>query len=239
MGSKPTGRQQKQIYRRSSLRPPASHASDRASQLVSRSQKIVFSLAKSTALHALLFLAAVWVALLMTARFAVMDIVQLPAAQPSESLSSTSKPQDAKPETSLNPSLPSSALSPKPPSTSSTHHLPLLSLSVVALTCAAGCLALSQVMKLRQPAMRRSSSSVIGSQRSIASAQTPALPVVDPALESAAIPVSVVLLPESQSHPLDWEEPSLADNLDLRQQRPLSYWLAEPDEQAIEEDLFT
>jgi hypothetical protein len=35
----------------------------------------------------------------------------------------------------------------------------------------------------------------------------------------------VTILPIEQSHPLDWDEPSLADSLDLRQRRPLSYWL--------------
>lgn len=37
--------------------------------------------------------------------------------------------------------------------------------------------------------------------------------------------VEVTVLPIEQSHPLDWDEPSLADSLDLRQRRPLSYWL--------------
>lgn len=36
-------------------------------------------------------------------------------------------------------------------------------------------------------------------------------------------PVSV--LASDQIHPLDWDGPSLADSLDLRQKRPLSYWL--------------
>jgi hypothetical protein len=41
-----------------------------------------------------------------------------------------------------------------------------------------------------------------------------------------SLPVSPVsILAADQSHPLDWDEPSLADNLDLRQKRPLSYWL--------------
>jgi hypothetical protein len=37
--------------------------------------------------------------------------------------------------------------------------------------------------------------------------------------------VSVTVIQEGQDHPLDWNEPSLADSLDLRQRRPLSYWL--------------
>lgn len=35
----------------------------------------------------------------------------------------------------------------------------------------------------------------------------------------------VTVVSDDQSHPLDWDEPSLADSLDLRQRRPLSYWL--------------
>lgn len=37
--------------------------------------------------------------------------------------------------------------------------------------------------------------------------------------------VAVTIVPPEHSHPLDWNEPSLADSLDLRQRRPLSYWL--------------
>lgn len=51
-----------------------------------------------------------------------------------------------------------------------------------------------------------------------------------PAQQSAAnatnvqiAPVSVV--PSQQSHPLDWNEPSLADHLDLRRRRSFSDWL--------------
>ncbi len=43
--------------------------------------------------------------------------------------------------------------------------------------------------------------------------------------DTPPIQVEVTVLPANQSHPLDWNEPSLADSLDLRQRRPLSYWL--------------
>lgn len=45
----------------------------------------------------------------------------------------------------------------------------------------------------------------------------------EPASEVAKVVVTIVS--DDQSHPLDWDEPSLADSLDLRQRRPLSYWL--------------
>jgi hypothetical protein len=36
---------------------------------------------------------------------------------------------------------------------------------------------------------------------------------------------SVSVVSPAEDHPLDWNEPSLADSLDLRQRRPLSDWL--------------
>lgn len=44
------------------------------------------------------------------------------------------------------------------------------------------------------------------------------IPEAEPAIQATIVPAH-------QDHPLDWDEPSLADNLDLRQRRPLSYWL--------------
>lgn len=62
--------------------------------------------------------------------------------------------------------------------------------------------------------------------------QEPLGRLIDQTLESMrASPVAVEVvvetevLPADQSHPLDWDEPSLADSLDLRQRRPLSDWL--------------
>lgn len=43
--------------------------------------------------------------------------------------------------------------------------------------------------------------------------------------ENSTSEAVVSVVPADQSHPLDWDEPSLADSLDLRQRRPLSYWL--------------
>lgn len=49
--------------------------------------------------------------------------------------------------------------------------------------------------------------------------------VAQPATASSAPTPEITVLPDEQTHPLDWDEPSLADSLDLRQHRPLSYWL--------------
>lgn len=52
----------------------------------------------------------------------------------------------------------------------------------------------------------------------------PARIVHQPADESkAATPASVTVLPADQTVPLDWEEPSLADSLDLRQRHSLRF----------------
>jgi hypothetical protein len=54
---------------------------------------------------------------------------------------------------------------------------------------------------------------------SVDSATAAELPVEVP------VETSVTVVPADRDHPLDWDEPSLADSLDLRQRRPLSYWL--------------
>jgi hypothetical protein len=53
--------------------------------------------------------------------------------------------------------------------------------------------------------------------------------LIDQALESVIpnppVAVEAEVIPVEQTHPLDWDEPSLADSLDLRQRRSLSDWL--------------
>lgn len=103
-----------------------------------------------------------------------------------------------------------------------SEDLPLTSLLAVAISCAAGSFILFHRPAQRKPDRRLHLSSrhrtpsaslpVATEPLSIQSAETP-------------IPVRATLVPEEESHPLDWDEPSLADNLDLRQQRPLSHWL--------------
>jgi hypothetical protein len=52
-----------------------------------------------------------------------------------------------------------------------------------------------------------------------------------PQAKQPAVPVSfsaqpiVTVVPTEQSHPLDWEQSSLADDMDIRRRRPLSHWL--------------
>ncbi|MCU0523859.1 MAG: hypothetical protein MUF72_03430 [Elainella sp. Prado103] len=59
--------------------------------------------------------------------------------------------------------------------------------------------------------------------------QEPLGRLIDQALESVIpnppVAVEAEVIPVEQTHPLDWDEPSLADSLDLRQRRSLSDWL--------------
>jgi hypothetical protein len=41
----------------------------------------------------------------------------------------------------------------------------------------------------------------------------------------SAKPVPVTVVPAEHSHPLDWTEPCLADDLDLRKRKPIQSWL--------------
>jgi hypothetical protein len=95
------------------------------------------------------------------------------------------------------------ALSPSQAQTRET--LPLVSFGAIAVSCTLGCLALSQVV------------------RPVARPQR--LPSAAAAQTESAESTSAVVVPTEQDHPLDWDEPSLADSLDLRQRRPLSHWL--------------
>lgn len=133
------------------------------------------------------------------------------------------------------PSEPSSIERSNPIANPQKESLPLFALGSVAFSCAIGCLWLSyrfrtgpsksQAYLLTNP--HRPPRSSAPAQRS-----TKAVPISVPITstatrsnqESAPVP-SVAIVPDSEDHPLDWDEPSLADNLDIRQQRPLSRWL--------------
>lgn len=49
--------------------------------------------------------------------------------------------------------------------------------------------------------------------------------VVSKRVAPTAKPVSVTVVPAEQTHPLDWTEPRLTDDLDLRKQKPIQSWL--------------
>jgi hypothetical protein len=97
---------------------------------------------------------------------------------------------------------------------SSDPALPLVSFGAIAASCALGCLLLSRTARPAPYPVQYKE-------------PTPtALPQpVEPESSDTAQPSAVTVLPKQQNHPLDWDEPSLADSLDLRQRRPLSHWL--------------
>jgi hypothetical protein len=110
--------------------------------------------------------------------------------------------------------------------------LPLLSFGAIALSCTLGCLILSQTFRSAgyQPVQRKTSrvrsstppqSTKFDDQGSLAS---PARSQSEGSFNMPSI-TSVTVVPKQQDHPLDWDEPSLADSLDMRQRRPLSHWL--------------
>jgi hypothetical protein len=106
---------------------------------------------------------------------------------------------------------------------------------LVILGCSTGCLLASRWYGTRQQQSKRSSAAaqVTGATETFdylppgRSSATPDRPPQrsNSRSKSESTAVTPVVLPADQDHPLDWDEPSLADSLDLRQRRPLSYWL--------------
>lgn len=187
--------------------------------------------------HGWTFVFGVWAVGIITATVATIDMVtidpQTPTAPSVASPTSTASPSLADSVPPLEPSAPQ--ISPE----SNSESLPLQSIAVLVLACVIGCLVISLRLKPRQPKKRLqfSTSSRKAKERSISSASSAtssgqsATVSRSTTLSSAkrttddipAPPVAIV--PATESHPLDWDEPSLADNLDIRQRRPLSYWL--------------
>lgn len=157
------------------------------------------------------------------------------AAAPSE-IASTPLP-DQPPAQSVAPqqrhnSLPEGRSTPDPEQ--SKASLPLFALGSVALSCAIGCLWLSYRFKAPSPRQQpRFPARPQRLPRPVAEApaaisrssprSTVAAPTSDPV--STVSTTAVTIVSSIEDHPLDWQEPSLADNLDIRQQRPLSRWL--------------
>jgi hypothetical protein len=178
--------------------------------------------------HPLLMLAIVWLTFVSMAGLAVLSIVSLDDAQPPQR-SARTIPEAPPP--SVLPSVSSSEPGSNPVSQQPSQSLPLFSVVAILLSCGTGCVFALNLLKPR-PATKRtprflgsrpasqSSAQQTGAKKLLrenqfrASQQTP---------QSSEASVNIV--PTDVIHPLDWEEPSLADSLDLRQKRPLSYWL--------------
>jgi hypothetical protein len=118
--------------------------------------------------------------------------------------------------------------SPVPTSVEGKDSLPLWSFGAIAFSCAIASLMVSQ--RLRQPPRPRKLKRSSISPR--ISAQDGAIPQprsTKPALKPSAFQAKseepgVSVVPTEESHPLDWGEENLADNLDIRYRRPLSFW---------------
>jgi hypothetical protein len=137
----------------------------------------------------------------------------------------------------------------KADSTRNKGTSPFLALVTIALTCASGCVLISRGLKPQRSINAGSKSVRIAKQPSVPQASpihpspfAPSSPTavtahfppifVDPTPDPPSSPASaltepVTVVPPEQNHPLDWDEPSLADSLDLRQRRSISYWLKE------------
>ncbi len=109
--------------------------------------------------------------------------------------------------------------------------LPWLSFGAIALSCTLGCLFLSQTFRSAgyQPVQRKPSRARSFTPPQLAEPNNQASGSPDRSQpdgsSSAPLITSVTVVPKQQNHPLDWDEPSLADSLDMRQRRPLSHWL--------------
>jgi hypothetical protein len=209
--------------------------------------------------------------LIGSATAAVMSIVDPDASVPYGATFANTQ-LAPEPPTHQSPTLDSNSVStnPVPPQprveqpSKQTKHTdtasPLSAGGALLLSCATGCLLLSQWLKpnTSRRVSRRSRSTRRAHQvptQSPCQLQVPSSPAVlnlpeaKPQVQplplaaqssfvlsnsqprqqetspTPATEVSITIVPVDQSHPLDWDEPSLADSLDLRQRRPLSYWL--------------
>lgn len=229
--------------------------------------------------HTVLLLLLAWAGAIGATTAAIRSIVDPDASVPT-SLLPTRLPETSRQTPIALPSPPSPVpVIPAPPITTQKQpdpSSPLAPVSVMILSCAAGCFLLSRCltrsvakpvrpMRSSQPSPQRKvtqpeplimppavSSLPIPSLPVSPSPAIPAIPIlpappaqtqlaeltvepvvtVEPVALGPAEPpadavpeVTVTVMPSDHSHPLDWDEPSLADSLDLRQRRPLSYWL--------------
>lgn len=121
--------------------------------------------------------------------------------------------------------------------------LPLFALGTVAFSCAIGCLLLSYRFGSHVP---KAQSRLPARSQRIPRPAPPSFPKVSPKVTAPKVVAkhgeatkteshsssaeasaggTIAIVSPDESHPLDWDEPSLADKLDIRQRHPLSHWL--------------
>ena len=176
--------------------------------------------------YPLLLVLAVWVVFLLLASLAFTTMMSL-------DYSKHSSPTSLSPLTSAPIPAPSAAVPVPSPIASARHSggLPLMSLLAIALICAIGCIVLLRCLQPRRPIKRLqlANSRPVGassrSNHSNHSSHSNHSRQIRSEASRAAGTVEASLVPPEISQPLDWDEPSLADSLDLRQRSPLSRWL--------------
>ncbi|WP_416676496.1 hypothetical protein [Egbenema bharatensis] len=129
------------------------------------------------------------------------------------------------------------ARTPQAQVTPAADNLPFLTLGLMAFSCAIGCFLMSHRSRsksiggrsITSPNYRQLPRNPSGNRKRVDfSSRQPNLSPAKPGdsvTSHFSTPAPVAILPPDEAHPLDWDEPSVADNLDLRQRRPLSYWL--------------
>jgi hypothetical protein len=179
----------------------------------SRTRRFLSPLIRLFRRYPLLLVLAVWVIFLLLASLAFTTMMSL-------DYSKHSSPTSLSPLTSAPIPAPSAAVPVPSPIASARHSggLPLLALMAIALTCAIGCVVLLRCLQPRRPVKRLQ---LANSRPANASSESRQIR----SEASTAGTVEASLVPPEINQPLDWEEPSLADSLDLRQRRPLSHWL--------------
>lgn len=204
-------------------------------------QKLLLNYLSQALKHPLLLVGFAWSTALLIAGIAAVSIVHIePIDQNSANSDATeqlqSKPADeALQPFNSSPTVPSQASSVQPSSrrlrvsAREEANLPFLTLGLVALSCAATSFFLSYRSRPKQVGSRSHLSSKyrrlprhISSTKNTSKGKSASSPQRNSNLGQST-PVTVI--PSEQDHPLDWQEPSVADHLDLRQRRPLSYWL--------------
>ncbi|NJR65095.1 MAG: hypothetical protein HC772_06880 [Leptolyngbyaceae cyanobacterium CRU_2_3] len=172
--------------------------------------------------YPLALLLSTWFVFMMMAGIATLSMI---------SLEDSKLPQS--PQVAASASLPAQSIPPEQPVPAiPTKHteqqsLPLASLAAIALSCAIGSVILLQGLKPRRPTRQIRAplpKSRVSKSNSYSAASSKSSFKFQQTVSSTSEAILSVVPPDT-SHPLDWDDPSLADSLDIRRQKPLSYWL--------------
>lgn len=178
--------------------------------------------------HPVVFWSATWVSLLLLMGLSVTTLMS--------------------PEFSKHEDLPTVVITPTPEVVEPEERgqsVPVWSFGAIALSCAAGSLALSRKLKSsprprkpalhasvaprpKQPKPKPSSKLVPRPPQATAMAQAQALAAQPPQVgrNPSQVVSQVTVMPSEHMHPLDWDEPSLADSVDLRKRTSVARWLS-------------